>query len=369
MHVPLREMSSLSSFCDFFGRREAGIRVLLFGLPILLPVSILSSAKYHSAALQFHFPEVGSLSPFRRIFQACLQSDSARGYNGADIPGDQSEIIFIGTGTSEGIPRVSCLTNPLEKCEVCSKAAEPGNRNKRLSTSILTCYPTSTGKCNILVDAGNFHVPKNVNSSLLFQSFLLNSVYFADSFTTALSDGFQPMASCISVRIRTIDMVIITHSHADAIGGLDSWLDEQCPAICSNLCPRDYEKTHYYLVDTSVIVPGAAVSDLQFNIIDEDPFTVHGLKITPLPVWHGSGLFSLGFHFADISHISGVSEIPEELIHSLRIDPDSGCFTPRSVFFNTFWTSEADEGMMHLMDHEKVNNYLLKIDGDRGCCT
>lgn len=37
---------------------------------------------------------------------------------GQGLPEDQSEIIFIGTGTSEGIPRVSCLTNPLKKCPV-----------------------------------------------------------------------------------------------------------------------------------------------------------------------------------------------------------------------------------------------------------
>lgn len=39
-------------------------------------------------------------------------------------------------------------------------------------------------------------------------------------------------------------------------------------------------KTHYYLVDTSVILPGAAVSELQFNIISEEPFFVHGLKVS-----------------------------------------------------------------------------------------
>ena len=33
-------------------------------------------------------------------------------------PGDRSEIVFLGTGTSEGIPRVSCLTNPLKTCSV-----------------------------------------------------------------------------------------------------------------------------------------------------------------------------------------------------------------------------------------------------------
>jgi hypothetical protein len=29
-----------------------------------------------------------------------------------------SELIFLGTGTSEGIPRVSCLTDPSKKCLV-----------------------------------------------------------------------------------------------------------------------------------------------------------------------------------------------------------------------------------------------------------
>lgn len=33
-------------------------------------------------------------------------------------PGQQSEIIFVGTGTSEGIPRVSCLTDPVKICSV-----------------------------------------------------------------------------------------------------------------------------------------------------------------------------------------------------------------------------------------------------------
>jgi hypothetical protein len=39
------------------------------------------------------------------------------------------------------------------------------------------------------------------------------------------------------------------------------------------------KKTHYYLVDTSVVLPGAAVSALQFNSISEEPFFVHGLKV------------------------------------------------------------------------------------------
>ena len=39
------------------------------------------------------------------------------------------------------------------------------------------------------------------------------------------------------------------------------------------------KKTHYYLVDTTTVTPGAAVSELQFHIINEDPFDVHGLEV------------------------------------------------------------------------------------------
>lgn len=39
------------------------------------------------------------------------------------------------------------------------------------------------------------------------------------------------------------------------------------------------KKTHFYLVDTSSIIPGAAVSALQFNIIKEEPFIVHDLQV------------------------------------------------------------------------------------------
>ncbi|OVA08164.1 Beta-lactamase-like [Macleaya cordata] len=282
--------------------------------------------------------------------------NSANGDNGTQAPTEESEIIFLGTGTSEGIPRVSCLTNPLEKCSVCSKAVEPGNKNRRLNTSILIRYAKSSGRSNILVDAGKF--------------FYHSALKWFPTFG-----------------LRTIDAVIITHSHADAIGGLDDlrdWTNNVQPHIPIYVANRDFEvmkKTHYYLVDTSVIIPGAAVSELQFKIIQEAPFIIQDLEVTPLPVWHGSGYRSLGFRFGNVCYISDVSEIPEEtypllkdcellIMDALRPDRSSSThfglpkaleevrkIKPKRTLFT---------GMMHLMDHDKVNEYLATLMNTEG---
>ncbi|KAI9160938.1 hypothetical protein LWI28_012923 [Acer negundo] len=183
-----------------------------------------------------------------------------------------------------------------------------------------------------------------------------------------------------SYGIRTIDAVIITHSHANAIGGLDDlrdWTNNVQPHIPIYVAKHDFEsscaETLTEILDTSEVIPSAAVSDLQFNVINEEPFVVHDLKITPLPVWHGPGYRSLGFRFGSVCYIS---EIPEEtyllledceilILDALRPDRSSTTHfrLPRALEEvqkikpkRTLFT-----GMMHLMDHEKVNEGHTKL--------
>lgn len=49
-----------------------------------------------------------------------------------------SEFIFGGTGTSEGIPRLSCLIKSKlnnDICKVCTNSMEIGSKNRRRNTS------------------------------------------------------------------------------------------------------------------------------------------------------------------------------------------------------------------------------------------
>ncbi|GAB2269251.1 hypothetical protein Dimus_004176 [Dionaea muscipula] len=293
---------------------------------------------------------------FKRPFHASLHSDSTIKATVSRSSAEQSEIIFLGTGTSEGIPRVSCLTDPVNNCLVCRKAVEPCSRNRRRNTSILISRIGPSGRRNILIDAGKF-------------------------FYHSALQWFPAYG------IRTIDAVVITHSHADAIGGLDDlrdWTNNIQPCIPIYAAKRDFEvmkKTHYYLVDTSVVTPGAAVSELEFNVIEEEPFVVHELKFTPLPVWHGQGYRSLGYRFGNICYISDVSEIPDEtyallkncellILDALRPDRSSSSHfgLPRALEEvrkiqpkRTLFT-----GMMHMMDHEEVNKYLMRLKETEG---
>lgn len=106
----------------------------------------------------------------------------------------RSDIIFVGSGTSEGIPRVSCLTDPKSTCQVCRKATLPGNPNRRRNTSLLLRHVAADSATahNILFDVGKFFY----HSALQWFPFY---------------------------GVRQLDAVVVTHSHADAIGEPSTW--------------------------------------------------------------------------------------------------------------------------------------------------
>jgi len=278
--------------------------------------------------------------------------DSAAGTNSAA----KSRIVFLGTGTSEGVPRVSCLTNPDSDCPVCPDAVKPGSPNRRRNTSLLIQRNFSDGRTsNIVIDAGKFFYESAIQ---LFPKF----------------------------DVRTIDALVITHAHFDAVGGFDDLRDwtnnaqESLPIYLREVDLQVVEKLFYYLVDRSKQT-GGGVAKLKFNTIDSTPFSADGLELTPLPVEHGKNRECFGYRFGDVSYISDASEISEktaELVQGstiLVLD----ALRPARTHGTHFTVEEAIAQVRRLgakrtllidathdIDHVPVNAELAKLKDSEG---
>ena len=125
---------------------------------------------------------------------------------------------------------------------------------------------------------------------------------------------------------------------------------------------------------------GGGVAKLRFELIDEKPFDVQGLRFTPLPAEHGEHMIALGFRVGDFSYVSDVSHIPEStakliagsdtlVLDALRPSPHRSHFSteqaieqvrrfrPRKAYF---------VDMTHDNDHEKTNAELAKLKSSDG---
>ena len=132
-------------------------------------------------------------------------------------------IVFLGTGTSERVPRVTCLSKKQGNCTVCLDALNRGSKNFRRNTSLLIQYEDlERFKRNVIIDTG--------------KSF----------YESALS--FFPRSG-----VHSIDAVIISHAHADAIGGLDDLRDwtnnaqKTIPVFVRGIDMETISKTHFLL--------------------------------------------------------------------------------------------------------------------------
>jgi len=195
-----------------------------------------------------------------------------------------SEIIFIGSGSSSGTPRVACIAKKEITCEVCKDSVNPGSKNKRRNPSIMIRYKK---KWNIVIDCGK-------------------------TFREAMLDLI------LQHKISVIDAVLLTHSHADACYGLDDLRDfgpdnKPFPVYVRNTDFATIQGAFPYLVDISKATSSGYVAKLDFSQFDaSSPLNIFGLSIIPLVVAHGPST-SLGFKFGKVVYISDVSSISEEI--------------------------------------------------------
>ncbi|CAG8547210.1 7140_t:CDS:2 [Racocetra persica] len=181
------------------------------------------------------------------------------------------EIIFLGTGTSFGVPMIACLIDPEKKCETCMSTFTP--------EETISLYACSTNNRNIVIDCGK---------------------------------TFYALKWWPYYELRQIDALILTHPHADAINGLDdlrAWTLHKTiqdhVSIYLTAYTLDAVKVSFpYLVDISQAT-GGDLPTFQWNIIDSK--FQHGVYFsTNEPYTY------IGFRFDNICYISDCNFIPEE---------------------------------------------------------
>ncbi|MCX7787504.1 MAG: MBL fold metallo-hydrolase [Spirochaetes bacterium] len=185
-------------------------------------------------------------------------------------------VMFLGTGTSHGIPVVGC------NCAVCTSSDEH-NRRTRASIWIQVQRREKDSRCK--------------SSSIVID--------------TATEFRLQ----AIRVGLKHLDAILLTHPHADHLHGLDD-----VRPLCSSDHPIPVFGTEGTLEELSrrfdyIFHPrqrGGGVPNLSLTtIFGGTPFQIHGISILPFTVKHGK-LDILGYRIGTFAYITDCSSIPEE---------------------------------------------------------
>lgn len=184
------------------------------------------------------------------------------------------QMIFLGTGTSVGVPMVGC------GCVVCT-SDDP--RDQRTRTSVLLGLPGGT----LLIDT-----TPDLRAQLLRE------------------------------RIGRVDAVLYTHEHVDHLYGLDD-VRPLCfsrggaiPVFCEEMVETRIRRAFDYAF-LPMPLPGGGVPKLCFERITATPFDLLGTRVVPLRLRHG--VFDvLGFRFGDVAYCTDTNGVPEETYEHLE---------------------------------------------------
>lgn len=181
-------------------------------------------------------------------------------------------ITFLGTGTSQGVPVIAC------ECEVCRSL---DFRDKRLRSSI-----------HLEIDG---------------QSFVVDT-------------GPDFRMQMLRENIAHIDAVIFTHAHRDHTAGLDdvrafNFKQQMDMPVYGTAATLEQLQGDFSYAFQPNAYPG--IPRLHLNEINEQPFTVNGVSILPLPVMHLK-MPVLGFRFQNFSYITDANFISNETLQRLQ---------------------------------------------------
>lgn len=173
--------------------------------------------------------------------------------------------IFLGTGTSTGIPMIGC------NCEVC-QSDDP--RNQRTRTS----FYIESHETRIVFDTG--------------------------------PDFRMQM---LSNRLTDLDAVVFTHNHKDHTAGLDdvrpiNHLRKKVVEVYAEPSVQESLRREYAYIFQEKDYPG--IPQIKVNTIGVEPFSISDINLIPIRVWH-MNMPVLGFRVGDLTYITDANRIDE----------------------------------------------------------
>jgi phosphoribosyl 1,2-cyclic phosphate phosphodiesterase len=189
-------------------------------------------------------------------------------------------ITFLGTGTSHGVPSIDCMLLDHAPCKkgVCVES-ETDPKHRRTRSSILIEW----NERSLLIDA-----------SLDFRQQALRE------------------------KIKRIDAVLITHKHADHIGGIPDLRSynrqgkDPLPLYGSSETINAIQKNYAYIFDSGTFIGGGIPNIKTFSA--EGPFSLAGKEVIPIRVNHGALDGCFGYRLGGLVYIPDLKAIaPEEI--------------------------------------------------------